>query len=196
VSGTRNPADAAEQDWFSITLAAGDTVYLALDLDPERDSVDWNGRLGFALFGDAGDQVLTADDPADAAGDVFHSEAMFFTVKTAGTYYAVVDSASAAVGGPTATYQLSVSVHPATNEGINCTTYTSTDAPQAIGPGATTTSSTITVPGSHRIQDLDVSIVLNMPKWWTSTHTCARRQATTTACSQTLVLRPLAVRTR
>ncbi|MFO1351308.1 MAG: PPC domain-containing protein [Gammaproteobacteria bacterium] len=62
VSGTRNPAAATEQDWYSLTLNAGDTVFLSLDLDPERDSVTWNGRLGFALFGDAGNQILVADD--------------------------------------------------------------------------------------------------------------------------------------
>src|SRR5690606_21316004 len=50
VSGTRDPALATEQDWFSLTLNAGDTVFLSLDVDPERDGVVWNGRLGFALF--------------------------------------------------------------------------------------------------------------------------------------------------
>ena len=152
VSGTHTAADV---DYFSITLAAGDTVYLALDLDPERDTTTWDGRLGFALFGDAGNQILLVDD--DGTADAIPSEAMFFTVKNAGTYYAYVDSAGASTGN----YHLSVSVHPATNKGVNCTTYTSTDAPQAIGPGATTTSSTITVPGSPRIEDLDVSITLN-----------------------------------
>ena len=163
MSGARNPAAAAEQDWFSITLAAGDTVYLALDLDPEDDLVTWNGRLGFALFGDAGNQILGVDDAgaAETPNPLRPSEAMFFTVKTAGTYFAYVDSATAATGGPTATYHLSVSVHPATNEGVNCTTYTSTDVPKTIGPGAGLVSSTITVPGSPRIQDLDVSITLN-----------------------------------
>ncbi|MEO6066299.1 MAG: pre-peptidase C-terminal domain-containing protein, partial [Lysobacterales bacterium] len=162
VSGARNPAAAAEQDWFSFTLNAGDTVYLGLDLDPERDGVTYNGRLGLGLFGDAGNQILVVDDSgaAEATGTI-PSEAFFYTVKTAGTYFAFVDSASAAVGGPTATYNLSVSVHPATDEGVNCTTYTSTDAAQAIGPGATTTSSTITVPGNPRIADVDVSVVLN-----------------------------------
>jgi uncharacterized repeat protein (TIGR01451 family) len=164
VSGTRNPAAAAEQDWFSLTLNAGDTVYLALDLNPERDGVVWNGRLGFALFGDATNQILVVDDAG--TGDVTPvpnnpSEALTFTVKTAGTYFAFVDSASAAVGGPTATYHLSVSVHPATNEGVNCTTYTSTDVPKTIGPGTGLVSSVITVPGNPRIADVDVDIVLN-----------------------------------
>ena len=164
VSGTRNPAAATEQDWFSLSLNAGDTVYLSLDLDPERDGTTWNGRLGFALFGDASNQILVIDDAG--TGDVtpnpnLPSEAMFFTVKTAGTYYAFVDSASAAVGGPTATYHLSVSVHPATNEGVNCTVYTSTDVPKTIGPGTGLVSSTITVPGNPRIADVDVELVLN-----------------------------------
>ena len=164
VSGTRNPAAATEQDWYSISLNAGDTVYLSLDLDPERDGVTWNGRLGFGLFGDAANQILVVDDAG--TGDVspipnIPSEAMFITVKTAGTYFAFVDSSSAAVGGPTATYHLSVSVHPATNEGINCTVYTSTNVPQTIGPGTGLVSSTITVPGNPRIADLDVEVVLN-----------------------------------
>ena len=164
VSGTRDPASATEQDWYSLSLNAGDTVFLSLDLNPERDGTVWNGRLGFALFGDAGNQTLVIDDAG--TGDVSPvpnnpSEAMFFTVKTAGTYYVVVDSASAAVGGPTATYHLSVSVHPATDEGVNCTTYTSTDVPQTIGPGTGLVSSTITVPGNPRIADVDVSIELN-----------------------------------
>ncbi len=164
VSGTRDPAAATEQDWYALTLNAGDTVYLSLDLDPERDGTTWNGRLGFALFGDASNQILVVDDAG--TGDIppnpnRPSEAMFFTVKAAGTYYAFVDSATAAVGGPTATYHLSVSIHPATNEGVNCTVYTSTDVPKTIGPGTGLVSSTITVPGNPRIADLDVEVVLN-----------------------------------
>lgn len=159
VSGARNPAAATEQDWYSFNLNAGDTVYLSLDSDPERDGVGWNGRLGVALFGDASNQILVVDDAGTV--DTIDSEALFMTVKTAGTYFAFVDSASAATGGPTATYGLSVSVHPATNEGVNCTTYTSTDVPKTIGPGTGLVSSVITVPGNPRIADLNVDIVLN-----------------------------------
>jgi len=162
VSGARDPAAATEQDWFSMTLNAGDTVYLSLDLDPERNVTTWNGRLGFALFGDIDNLILVVDDGGTV--DTIDSEAFFFTVKTAGTYYAFVDSGTAATGGPTATYNLSVSVHPAANEGVNCTTYTSTNVPQTIGPGAGLVSSTITVPGNPRIADLDVSIQLNHAK--------------------------------
>jgi uncharacterized repeat protein (TIGR01451 family) len=164
VSGARGVAAATEQDWYSLTLNAGDTVFLSLDVDPEDDLVTWNGRLGFALFGDTANQILVVDDAG--TGDVAPnpnrpSEAMFMTVKTAGTYYAFVDAALASVGGPTATYHLSVSVHPAADEGVNCTTYTSTNVPQTIGPGTGLVSSTITIPGNPRIADLDVDIVLN-----------------------------------
>lgn len=161
VSGTRNPAVATEQDWYSFNLNAGDTVFLSLDLDPERDNVQWNGRLGLALFGDADNQILVVDD--GSAGSVANplSEAFFMTVKATGTYYAFVDSATASTGGPTATYTLSVSVHPAANEGVSCTTYTSTNVPQLIGPSAGLVSSSITVPGNPRIADVDVSMNLN-----------------------------------
>ncbi len=161
VSGSRDPALATEQDWYSFSLNAGDTVFLSLDLDPERDDVQWNGRLGLGLFGDANNQILVVDDGSTGSVANPLSEAFFMTVKSAGTYYAFVDSATAATGGPTATYTLSVSVHPAATEGVNCTVYTSTDVPQTIGPSAGLTSSTITVPGNPRIADLDVSIVLD-----------------------------------
>jgi len=164
VSGARNPAVATEQEWYSMTLNAGDTVFLSLDLDPERDGTTWNGRLGFALFGDAGNQILVVDDAG--TGDVSPnpnrpSEALVFTVKDAGTYYAFVDSASAAVGGPTATYHLNVSVLPRPAQTGVCTTYTSTNVPQTIGPGTGLVSSTITIPGNPRIEHLTVGITLN-----------------------------------
>ena len=164
VSGARNPAAATEQDWYSLSLNAGDTVFLSLDLDPEDDGVVWNGRLGFGLFGDASNQTLAIDDAGtrDVAPNPNRpSEAFFMTVKTTGTYFVLVDSASAAVGGQTATYHLSASVHPATREGVNCTTYTSTDVPKTIGPGTGLVNSTITVPGNPRIADLDVEVVLS-----------------------------------
>jgi uncharacterized repeat protein (TIGR01451 family) len=167
VSGARNPAVATEQDWYSINLNAGDTVQLVLDLDPEDDFVVWNGRLGFALFGDATNQILPSDDAGTSdTGSTpptpnRPAESFTFTVKTAGTYFAFVDSATPATGGPTATYSLSVTVFPAADEGVNCTTYTSTDVPKTIGPTNTLVSSVITVPGNPRIADIDVTVTLN-----------------------------------
>lgn len=158
-SGNRNPAVASEQDWYAMTLAAGDTVFLNLDVDPERDGITWNGRLGLALFGDAGNQILVVDD--SGASDTRPSEALFLTVKEAGTYFAFVDSATAATGGPTATYHLNMTVFPRVPVGVNTTTYTSTDVPKAIGPGAGLVSSTITVPGNPRIALIRVTVDLN-----------------------------------
>ncbi|MCW5958513.1 MAG: Ig-like domain repeat protein, partial [Pyrinomonadaceae bacterium] len=159
VSGARDPAAATEQDWFSFTANAGDTIYLGLDLDPERDNVQWNGRLGIALFGDANNQILVVDDGSTGSAANPLSEAMFMTVKNSGTYYGFVDSASAATGGPTATYNLSITRIPKTTVGVSCTTYTSTDVPKVIGPGAGLVSSTITVPPTMaRIASTKVSI--------------------------------------
>ncbi|ANB19547.1 proprotein convertase P-domain-containing protein [Dokdonella koreensis] len=162
VSGTRNPPAATEQDWYAFTANAGDTVFLSLDADPERDGVQWDGRLGIALFGDAANQILVVNDTSSGAGNPL-SEALVFTIKTAGTYFAFVDSATAAVGGPTATYHLSVSVQPPPTPMplAACTTYTSTDVPKTIGPANGLVSSLITVPGNPRIGDLNVEIQLN-----------------------------------
>ena len=146
-----------DEDWFSIALGAGDSVYLGLDADPERNGITWNPRLSFGFFGDAGDQLLSADD-ADTVSP--NSEALFATVKTAGTYYVKVDSASSP-GGASETYGLSVSVHPNTPESAVCTTYSSADAPINIVDGSGPVSSAILVPGHPRIADLDVSIQLN-----------------------------------
>lgn len=164
VSGTRDPALATEQDWYSFSANAGDTVVLSLDLNPERDTTVWNGRLGVALFGDAANQILVVDDAG--TGDVTPvpnnpSEFMVMTVKTTGTYFAFVDSATAAVGGPTATYDLSVSILPRTPAGINCTTYTSTDVPKVIGPAAGLVSSTLTIPGNPRIETLRLNLTMD-----------------------------------
>ncbi len=161
VSGTRSPAAATEQDWYSLSLNAGDSVFLSLDLDPERDNVQWDGRVGLGLFGDAGNQILVVSDGSTGSAANPLSEGFFVTVKEAGTYFAFVDAPNAGVGGPTSTYHLSVSVHRAADEGVNCTTYTSSNVPQTIGPGAGLVSSTITVPGNPRIADVDVSLQLN-----------------------------------
>jgi subtilisin-like proprotein convertase family protein len=157
VSGARDPAVATEQDWYAFTMNEGDTVYLGLDLDPERDNVQWNGRLGLGLFGDGTNQILVVDDGSTGSAANPLSEGFFMTAKNSGTYYAFVDSATAATGGPTATYNLSVSVYPRRAVGTNCTTYTSTDVPKVIADVALT-SSTLTIPGNPRIASARLSI--------------------------------------
>ncbi|MFN8289301.1 MAG: PKD-like domain-containing protein [Chitinophagaceae bacterium] len=161
VSGARNPATATEQDWFAVTLAAGESVFISADWDPEKDNVSYNGRLGFGLFGDAGNQILVIDDAG--TGDVTPnpnrpSEAFFFTAKDAGTYYVFADAASAAVGGPTATYHISYTKFAAETGYVNTP---SADVPKTIGPGTGSVTSTLTVPGNPRIKDMSVRITLN-----------------------------------
>ena len=144
---------AADVDRYSLALNAGDSVYVSLDLDPERDTVEWNGQLGLAPFGGF---ILTANDAGATGPD---SEAYFHTVQAAGTYE--VDVLTATGGATFGTYHLSVTVLPATDQGLNCTTYTSTDTPLVIPDGPGQVSSTIVVPGNPRIADIDVQVNLN-----------------------------------
>ena len=45
VAGANDPS--GDLDMYAIELGVGDTVFLSLDLDPERDGTTFNGRLGF-----------------------------------------------------------------------------------------------------------------------------------------------------
>jgi len=152
VSGATS--STTDVDFFSLSLNAGDTVFASLDLDPERDTVEWNGQLGLGAFGTP-PLVLVVNDAGAATPD---SEAFFMTVQAAGTYGVFVGLPT---GGTTfGTYHLSVTVFPAADEGINCTTYTSTNVPVTIPTGPAIVTSTLTVPGNPRIADIDVSINL------------------------------------
>ncbi len=146
-----------DPDLFSFTLNAGDSVYLALDMDPDRlpTNTNWNGRVGLGLFNNF---LLVANDGSTTKP---HAEALFMTVKEAGTYYAYVDSTSATGLGANARYHLSVSVYPKQAQ-TNCTTFTSTDVPVTIGPGVGTATATIVVPGTvtASIQDINATLVL------------------------------------
>lgn len=141
---------AADTDTFSLSLNAGDTVYLSLDADPERDGTTWNPRLGFGLFDGF---YLFANDGSSTSPN---SEALFWTVKTAGVYRVIVD-ASAGTPAPTFTYMLSVSVHAADTK-RTCTTYTSTNVPQTIPVAAGIATSTLAIPDSKKIGNLKVNL--------------------------------------
>ena len=141
-------------DFYSISLNAGDTVFLSLDLDPERDTVEWNGQVGFGAFGTP-PNILVVNDAGVATPD---SESFFMTVKAAGTYGILV---GVPAGGTTfGTYNLSVSVLPRTSAGINCTTFTSTNVPVTIPTGPGIVTSTLTIPGNPRIENMRVNIGL------------------------------------
>lgn len=151
MSGTITDVDPTEIDMFTFSLAAGDTVFLSLDADPERDATTFNPRLGLDNF--AGQFDLTTND-ANATSP--NSEAFFLTVKDAGTYTVFVDSIVAAGLGVSATYHLNVSVFPA--PATTSTTYTSTDVPQIIPTTAGSISSTLSVPDDIRIGKLRVHL--------------------------------------
>ena len=158
VSG--NISATTDPDVFSFSLDAGDSVFLALDQDPDRDPSNsaWDARLGLGLFGDGGNMILLGNGASSTRPN---AEAFFMTVQQAGTYYAYIDSNSATGLGANARYHLSVSIYPKAAQ-ANCTTFTSTDVPKTIGPAAGTVTSTITVPGTvtASIQDVNVSIQL------------------------------------
>ena len=120
VNGAIDPATPADTDTFTFNANAGDTVFLSLDLDPERDTTTFNGRIGLGLFGTPQNFLVSGDS---GAFDTIDSEALFFTVKTTGPYVVYVDSQAAGGGGPTATYAFNVTTIPALPSGT-CTTYT------------------------------------------------------------------------
>ena len=155
VSGTITAI--ADPDFFSFSLNAGDSVYLALDMDPDRAvaNTNWNGRLGLGTFNNF---LLVANDGGTTKP---HAEAFFFTVKDAGTYYAYVDSTSATGLGVNARYHLNVRVIPRRVQ-TDCSLFTSTNVPVTIGPAAGAVTSTIVVPPTVIGSINDVKVVLNL----------------------------------
>ena len=148
VSGSTT--SGTDVDLYAISLAAGDTLFASLDLDPERDGVEWDGSLAFGPLANAL-QLIT--DAGDTGPD---SEAMFLTVKTAGRY--AVRVAAPNTMGTFGTYTLSVSVHPA--EPV-CTTVMSS-TPVTLADAAQTTA-TVNFPADVRIADLDVHLDIAHP---------------------------------
>lgn len=148
VSGAVNPA--ADTDTFSIALNAGDTVFLSLDTDPERDNVQWNGRLGMGLFGTPTNFLVVNDASAGSVANPL-SEAFFMTVLTSGTYIVYVDE-PAGGGSATSTYNLNVTVIP--QLALTCTTTTNSTATPLTDAGLT--SSTINIPGNPIIRKVRV----------------------------------------
>ncbi len=145
---------AGDTDLFAIDLQAGDTVFVALDLDPARvGGPSWNGRLGFGPFDS---NVLVVNDASTTSPN---AEALFITAKESGTYFAFVDEASGG-GSPLLGYHLSVSRFAAVPATASCTTYTSAATPVALPGGPGLTTSTLTIPGTPRIADLDLSLRL------------------------------------
>ncbi|WP_437895895.1 proprotein convertase P-domain-containing protein [Sorangium sp. So ce124] len=151
IAGTHT--NASDVDSYSLSLNAGDTLFASLDQDPTRDLTQFAAALAIGPFGSEFDiQVDNQSGPVETP----YSDAIFATVKAAGTYRVTV-TGSVTAGD----YGLSVSVHPAASS-VGCTTYDSANVPRDIVFGAPTTSF-IDVPGAPRIGDLNVSIRLSHP---------------------------------
>jgi subtilisin-like proprotein convertase family protein len=158
VSGTIGAA--GDIDTFTFTAAAGDTVFVSQDLDPERNNVaQYNGRIGVGIFGTPGSFLVTSD-----AGtfDTIDSEAAAFTVAAAGTYQVYTDAQVAGNEGATATYNFTISIIPANPPGT-CTTYT--NAVSTPIPDAALTTSTIAIPDSKIISSLRVITNITHPNY-------------------------------
>jgi len=152
VSGTIGVA--GDTDTFTFTAAAGETVFVSLDLDPERDNVaQYNGRVGLGLFGTPTLFLVTGD-----AGtfDTIDSEAMLMTIRTAGSYQIYTDAQVAGNEGATATYNFNLMRLPATAG--TCTTYTNAVATPIADLALTT--STISVPTTNPISKVTVDLNL------------------------------------
>ena len=140
---------AAENDTFTFTANAGDTLFLSVDLDPERNVTTFTGRVGFGLFGTPPNFLVVNDA---GTGDTIDSEAIFLTVSTTGTYQVFID-ANGTGGSATATYNFNLTTIPAVSGGT-CTTYTNPVATPIADLALTT--STIAIPDSKIIRSLRV----------------------------------------
>ena len=149
-------AVASENDTYSLSTNAGDTIVAILDADPERNTPEWNPRLGVGVL-NGGIALVNGSTVGGASDDANPSEAIFWTVKAAGTYLVYVDEAASA-GAAAFTYHLSVSVIPATPR--SCTSYAGTTG--AIADAATTNFS-VTVPDLKTVDHLRLSLNVTHP---------------------------------
>jgi subtilisin-like proprotein convertase family protein len=150
VSGMITTTTVAAFDLYSFTANAGDTIFLDVDADPERDGTDTSLQAGIGLFNN---NLLVHNDAGSAGPD---AEAAFQTVRQSGTYYALVTGTGA---GNLGSYRMKVTVFPAASAQA-CTTYAYTGPAVAI-PDNGTIDIPISVPANTRIGDLNVNIDLS-----------------------------------
>ena len=149
-------SNGGEVDRYQITLAAGETLFASLDLNPARDDTGWDGRLTLKPVGGGHTQSfeMNGSDLVSAAPP--SSEAMMFTVKDAGDYVLEISSADGSSGD----YHLSTTVLAAPVESTH--TFAATDSSTVIPDGGELTS-TITIPTSLPIGRLKVALQINHP---------------------------------
>ena len=91
---------ASDQDYYSVVAAAGSTLFVNADGDPERDGLGTD--LMVNLYSTNGTTLLYSANSSAADGAA--AESFCYTVPVAGTYYVRI----ASVGLSTGTYQLMV----------------------------------------------------------------------------------------
>ncbi len=144
-------SSASDSDVYQLSLNAGDNLYIALDMDPERDGTTFNGRAGLGLLSNT--FVVSNDDATTSP----NSEAFFITIKEAGTYFVYVDAVSGA--GASATYHLSVQVEPKVVPTTACQTYSGSNLPLTLGNSSPATAN-LTVPIPSSVRDINLNLEL------------------------------------
>lgn len=143
-------SDGVDGDFYTLDLNAGDTVFLSLDMDPERNGVTFDGRLSFR----PAESLLTSNDSSVVSPN---SEAFFYTVQSSGTYLILVD-ASGGAGNPNATYRLSYAVYPQSDRS-GCSTFTNNTG-LALPTGPAAVEQAINVSNAPRVGKMTVSFDL------------------------------------
>lgn len=137
----------ADNDTFSVPANAGDTIAVILDVDPERDTPEWNARVGIGVFNNFF-LIINSSAVGGTFDDANPSEAIFMTVDTTGSYQVFIDESAATpapTGNPTNTYAFSVSVIPADSDRTTSNTCTGTTGP-ITDAGTTDFTCNITTP--------------------------------------------------
>ncbi len=148
-------ADTSQTDLYSIHLHGGQTVFVSLDLDPERDGTGWDGYLAIAKDTAPTPPFDSYINGSDLVSDTPpSSEAMVFTAKSSSIYYFEVGSVTAA-----GNYQLSVTVLPGAMDHA-VATYQGSASPIIVPDGGQAVS-TLTIENSRRIGSARVAIDLS-----------------------------------
>jgi subtilisin-like proprotein convertase family protein len=150
-------ASPGDRDFYAMQLHAGDTVFLSLDADPERDEQSFHARLGFGPLNDPNYTVVVSDLGSTGAAALIPSNSYEITVSKDGTYYALVSALDPTEGSAAATYRLSATVLPATLP--RCHTYTIMPSPGTIPDGGAA-SFTIPVPDFGTVERAAIALDL------------------------------------
>jgi subtilisin-like proprotein convertase family protein/N-acetylneuraminic acid mutarotase len=147
ITATITLTSPVESDWYSFSLNAGESVYISLDENPERDGFNTEARLGVGPV-----------EPVFYLGDYSNppnSKALFYTASRTGTHYIYIANQVPNSCGPECTYQLSVTKAPtASTQG--CVVY-SNNVPLPL-PAQGTVTSTLNIPVGMIVNNISVRL--------------------------------------